>query len=162
MLVRGIVTGTEIATSNLDSLVRKPAHLHAIQLLVVLIRCRVIDFTDTALHVILEAHPRKRRILCFAKNRVSTCRKDAILLIEPNRVCIERCRTVFKLGTVVQVERRFFYIVNQVDCAVFNCVYPGRIVHPIDFSRIFFDLFAFFELKTGHLLTEYGRSGKSE
>ena len=58
MLVRRIVTGTEVATSNLDSRVRQATDLHAVQLLVVLERRRVIHLAYFGLEVVLETHTR--------------------------------------------------------------------------------------------------------
>ena len=157
--MRRIITGTKVTTSNLNSLVRQATHFHTVQLLVILIRSRVIDFTNTAFHVVLKPHTRKRWVLGFAKNRFASCRQNAVFLIEQNRVGIQSRGTVLELGTIVQVESRFIDIVNQVYSVVFNRIDTSRVVHPVHFGRIFFDLLAFFKFKASHLLTEGGRSG---
>ena len=92
--MRGIVTSTKVAASNLDSLVRQSAHFHAVQLLVILVSGGVIDFTDATFHIVLEPHTRKRRVLGFAQHRVTCRRKNAVFLIEQNRVGIQGGGTV--------------------------------------------------------------------
>ena len=159
VLVSGIVTSTEVATRNLNSLVREPSDFHAVQLLVILICRCVIDFTDTTFHVVLEPHTRKRWILGFAQHRIARRRQDAVFLIKQNRIGIQSCRTILELGTVIQVKGRFIDIVNQVHGAVFNGIYTGRVVHPVNLCRILFFLNTLFEFKASHLLAEGGRSG---
>ena len=159
VLVSGIVTGTEVATGNLNSLVRQPAHFHAVQLLVVLISRSVIDFANATFHIVLEPHTRKGGVLGFAQYGVACSRQNAVFLIEQNGVRIQGCRAVLELGAVIQVKGGLVHIVNQVHCTVFNGIYTGRVIHPIHFGGIFFDLFPFFQFKTSHLLAESGRSG---
>ena len=143
----------------MNSLVRKPAHFHAVQLLVVLISGRIVDFTDAAFHIVLEAHARQRRVLGFAEHRVAARRQNAVFLVEHNRIGIQGRRAVLELGAIVQVKGRLVHIVNEVHRTVLDRVDTGRIVHPVDLSRVLFFLHPFFEFKAGHLLAESGRSG---
>ena len=159
VLVRRIVTGTKVTTRNLNSLVRKPAHFHAVQLLVVLIGGRIVDFTDAAFHIVLEAHARQRRVLGFTEHRVAARRQNAVFLVEHNRIGIQGRRAVLELGAIVQVKGRLVHIVNEVHRTVFDGIDTGRVIHPVDLGRVLFFLHPFFEFKAGHLLAESGRSG---
>ena len=156
--MRRIVTRTEIASGNLDSRIRQTADFHAVQLLVVLERRRVIDLANFRLEVVLEAHSRQRRVLGLAKHGVPRRRQNLVLLVHPNRVRFQRRGTVLELRRLVQVERRCFHVIDQIDRSVFNRIHSGRIVHPIHFRRIFFDLDALFEFKASHLLAIGARS----
>ena len=156
MLVRRIVTGTEVATGNLKSRIGQSTHLHAVQLLVVLVGSRVIDFANAALHVVLEAHARKRRILRLAQYRFAARHQHLVLLVKEDRIGIQRGRPIFELGFVVQVESRRFHVIHEVYRVVFDRIRPGRIVHPVHFGGILFHLFPFFELKASHLLAMHG------
>ena len=158
MLVRRIVTGTKVTTCNLESRIGQAAYLHAVQLLVVLVGGRVIDFANAALHVVLETHSRKRRVLGLAQHGFATRHQHLVLLVKENGVGIQRGRPVLELGTVVKVESRRFHVVHEVHRMVLNRVCPGRIVHPVDFGGVLFHLFPFFEFKAGHLLAMDGRN----
>ena len=156
--MRRIVTGTKIATRNLQTRIGQAAHLHPVQLLVILVGRRVIDFTDAALHIVLEAHSRKRGVLRFAQHRFAARHQHLVFLVEQDCIGIQRSRPVLQLGLVVQVERRSLDIVYQVDRMIFNRIRSRGIVHPVDFGRVFFHLFPLFEFKAGHLLAMSGRS----
>ena len=104
VLVRRVVTGTKVTARNLNSLIRESTNLHTIQLLVVLIRGRIIDFADPAFHVVFEPHSRKRRILGLTQNRIATCSQDTVFLVEQDGVGIQGRRAVLELGAIVQVK----------------------------------------------------------
>ena len=53
MLVSRVVTSAKVATSNLDTLIRQTPDLHTVQLLVVLIRGRIVYFANAAIHIVL-------------------------------------------------------------------------------------------------------------
>ena len=158
VLVRRIVTRTEVTASNLDSRIRQTSDFHTIQLLVILERRREIDLAYFGFEIVLEPHTRKRRVLGFTENRIARSRKDLIFLVHPDCVRFERCRTVLELRRLVQVERRSFYIIHKIDGVIFNRIYTSRIVHPINLSRIFYRLFALFKFKASHLLAIRARS----
>ena len=158
VLVRRIVTSTEVATGNLDSRVRQAANFHTVQLLVILECSSVINFTNFGLEVVLEAHPRQRRVLRFAENRIAGSRKDLVFLVHPDRIRLKRCGTVLELCRLIQIKSRSFNIVDQVYSMILNRIDTRRIVHPIDLSRIFYRLFTLFEFKAGHLLAIGARS----
>ena len=155
--MRRIVTRAEIATGNLDSRIGQTADFHAVQLLVILERRRVIDLAYFGLQVVLEAHPRQGRVLRLAKHGVPRCRQNLVFLVHPDGVRFERRGAVLELRRPVQVERRCLYVIHQIDRTVFNRIHPGRIVHPVHFRRVFFDLDALFEFKAGHLLAVRAR-----
>ena len=158
VLVSRIATCTEIAAGNLDSRIRQTTDLHAVQLLVVLERRRVIHLAYFGLEVVLEAHAGQRRVFRFAKHRVSRGRQNLIFLVHPNRIGFKSRSAVLELRRLVQVERRSFHVIDQIDRTVFNRIHACRIVHPIDFRRVFHRLFAFLKLKAGHLLAIRARS----
>ena len=158
VLVRRIVTRTEVAASNLDSRIGQTTNFHAVQLLVVLERRRIIHLADFGLEIVLETHSRKRRILGFAEHGISASGQNLIFLVHPNRVGFQRRGAVLELCRIIQVERRCFYVIHQIDCSVFNRIHTRRVVHPIDFRRILFDLNTLFKFKAGHLLAIRARS----
>ena len=158
VLVRRIVTRTEITAGNLNSLVGQAAHLHTVQLLVVLVGGRIIDFADAAFHVVLETHSRKRGVLRLAKDRPATRDKHAVPLVEPDGIRIERRGTVLELRVVVQIESFLFHVVHQIDSVILDGVRSRRVVHPVDLGRVFLDLLALLEFKAGHVLRKGSRS----
>ena len=160
VLVSRIVTGTKVTSSNLDTRIRQASNFHTVQLLVILVGRRVIYLADTAFHIVLEAHARQGGILRFAEYGFTSRHEHAVFLIKENGVGIQRGCAVFQLCAVIQVEGGIFHIVNKIDGVIFNRIDTGRIVHPGDFRRILFFLYALFQLKARHLLAKRGRSEK--
>ena len=158
VLVRRIVTGAKVAAGNLDSLVRKPAHLHAVELLVILEGRRIVDFANAAVHVVFETHPRQRRVLRFAEYRLAACHKHAVLLVEPDGIRIERRRTVLELRRIVQIKRFLFHVVDEVHGAVFDGIRPRGVVHPVHLGSVLDRLLALLKFKTRHLRAKHGGS----
>ena len=141
-----------------DSRIRESAHFHSVQLLIVLVGCRVVDFANTALHLVLEPHARKGWILRFAEDRLTSRRKNRIFLVKPNGIRIKSRRTVLELCVVVQVKCLLIHIVDKVYRAILDSIRTRRVVHPVNFSRVFHRLFALFQFKARHILCEGYRS----